>query len=162
MLGTLALNLGLIGLIWLVTWVSLTGTDEITTRTLALLGVAALVSTMLWWQSKPVWQLPSQRVVLAGPAFLAMDELYGQLRTMPTPGRALKSREFAVVRHWGICPICSAEVDLDYGRNAFPDRLIGRCHDAPLEHVFSFDPVRLEGHPLRSMPPVKSHNDIAR
>lgn len=162
LLGAVALNFGLIGLIWLVTWVSLTGTDEITTRTLALLGVAALVSTMLWWQSKPVWQLPSQRVTLAGPAFLAMDELHGQLRTMPTPGHALKSREFAVVRHWGICPICSAEVDLDSGRNAFPDRLIGRCHDAPLEHVFSFDPVRLEGHPLRSLSPVKSHNGTSR
>lgn len=68
-------------------------------------------------------QQPTQRVTLAGPAFLAVSELYGQLRTMPAPGRQLKSREFAVVRHWGVCPICSAEVDLDSGRSAFPDRL---------------------------------------
>lgn len=68
---------------------------------------------------------------------------------MPAQGRKPKLRDFAVARHWGICPICSAEVDLDSGGTAFPDRLIGRCHDAPLEHVFSFDPVRLTGEFLR-------------
>jgi hypothetical protein len=62
----------------------------------------------------------------------------------------LASRVFSLVRHWGICPVCAAEVDLASGGTAFPDRLIGRCHDAPLEHVFSFDPVRLVGEPLRS------------
>lgn len=30
----------------------------------------------------------------------------------------------------------------------FPGSAGGRCHDAPLEHVFSFDPVRLVGRPL--------------
>ena len=85
-----------------------------------------LVTTGLWWLSRPVFLLPT-----AGhhgrASFLALSELYGQLRTMPAPGRKLKSREFAVVRHWGTCPICSAEVDLDHGRAAFPDRLVGRA-----------------------------------
>ncbi|MBH1698163.1 hypothetical protein I5U87_04750 [Stenotrophomonas maltophilia] len=107
-----------------------------------------LVTAGLWWLLRPVILLPTQRVTIAEPSFLALSELYGQLRTMPAPGRKLKSREFSVVRHWGTCPICSAEVDLDYGRAAFPDRLVGRCHDAPLEHVFSFDPVRLVGRSL--------------
>ena len=56
---------------------------------------------------------------------------------------------FSLVRHWGVCPVCSGDVDLDWGGAAFPDRMIGRCSDAPLEHVFSFDPVRLIGEPLR-------------
>lgn len=149
LLGSAALNMVLIGLIWLGTYALWTRGQPITTAVLAQLGVALLVTAGLWWLSKPVRQLPTQRVTMAGPSFLAMSELYGQLRTMPTPGRQLKSREFAVVRHWGICPVCSAEVDLDSGGAAFPDRLIGRCHDAPLEHVFSFDPVRLVGEPLR-------------
>lgn len=149
LLGTAALNMALIGLIWLGLYASWTQGPPITSAALAQLGLAVLVTAVLWWLSKPVRQLPTQRVTLAGPSFLALSELYGQLRTMPAPGRQLKSREFAVVRHWGICPICSAEVDLDSGGTAFPDRLIGRCHDAPLEHVFSFDPVRLVGESLR-------------
>jgi hypothetical protein len=149
LLGSAALNMVLIGLIWLGTYASWIRPQPITTAGVAQLGVALLVTAGLWWLSKPVRQLPTQRVTLAGPSFLALSELYGQLRTMPAPGRQLKSREFAVVRHWGICPICSAEVDLESGGSAFPDRLIGRCHDAPLEHVFSFDPVRLVGEPLR-------------
>lgn len=149
LLGTAALDMALIGLIWLGVYASWTAGQAITTAVLGQLGLALLVTAALWWLSKPVRQLPTQRVTLAGSSFLALSELYGQLRTMPAPGRQLKSRDFAVVRHWGVCPICSAEVDLDSGRRAFPDRLIGRCHDAPFEHVFSFDPVRLIGEPLR-------------
>lgn len=152
LLGSAALDMVLIGLIWLGTYASWTQGHPITTAVLAQLGSAVVVTAGLWWLSKPVRQLPTRRVTMAGPAFLALSELYGQLRTMPAPGRHLKSREFAVVRHWGICPICSAEVDLDAGGTAFPNRLIGRCHDAPLEHVFSFDPVRLVGSPLRGHP----------
>jgi hypothetical protein len=149
LLGTAALNMVLIGFIWLGTYASWARGQPLTTATLAQFGLSILVTAALWWLSKPVRQLPTQRVTMASPAFLAFSELYGQLRTMPAQGRKLKSREFAVVRHWGICPICSAEVDLDSGGSAFPDRLIGRCHDAPLEHVFSFDPVRLTGEFLR-------------
>jgi hypothetical protein len=149
LLGSAALNTALIGLMWWVLFLSWNRGHPITTADLAQLGLALLVTAGLWWLFKPIWQLPTRRVTLAGVSFLAMSELYGQLRTMPAPGRQLKSREFAVVRHWGVCPICSAEVDLDSGRTAFPERLIGRCHDAPLEHVFSFDPVRLVGEHLR-------------
>lgn len=149
LLGTAALNTVLIGLLWLGIYASWSRGHPITTAAVAQLGMALLITAGLWWLSEPIRQLPIQRVTMAGPSFLALSELYGQLRTMPAPGRQLKSREFAIVRHWGICPICSAEVDLDSGRSAFPDRLIGRCHDAPLEHVFSFDPVRLVGELLR-------------
>ena len=148
LIGTSALNMVLIGLLWFWLYISWSRGHAVTTATLAQLGLVMLVTAGLWWLSRPVFLLPTQRVTMAGPSFLAFSEIYGQLRTMPAPGRKLKSREFAVVRHWGTCPICSAEVDLDHGRAAFPDRLIGRCHDAPLEHVFSFDPVRLVGRSL--------------
>lgn len=148
LVGTVVVDMIIIGLIWWSLYVSWMRGHPITTGTLAQLGFALFVTAWLWWLSKPVRDLPTRRVTQAGPMFLALSELYGQLRTMPTPGRKLKSREFAVVRHWGICPICSAEVDLDSGGRAFPDRLVGRCHDAPHEHVFSFDPVRLLGSPL--------------
>lgn len=148
LIGTAALNMALIGLAWFWLYTSWSRGHAVTNATLAQLGLVMLVTAVLWWLSRPVFHLPTQRVTMAGPSFLALSELYGQLRTMPVPGRKLKAREFAVVRHWGTCSICSAEVDLDHGRAAFPDRLVGRCHDAPLEHVFSFDPVRLVGRPL--------------
>ncbi|HFL6955250.1 TPA: hypothetical protein ACG4O9_001539 [Stenotrophomonas maltophilia] len=148
LIGTAALNMVLIGLVWFWLYTSWSRGHAVTTATLAQLGLVMLVTAGLWWLLRPVILLPTQRVTIAEPSFLALSELYGQLRTMPAPGRKLKSREFSVVRHWGTCPICSAEVDLDYGRAAFPDRLVGRCHDAPLEHVFSFDPVRLVGRSL--------------
>ncbi len=148
LIGSAAMNMVLMGIAWFLLFSSWGRSAPVTTATLAQLGLVMLVTAGLWWLSRPVFQLPTQRVTMAGPSFLALSELYGQLRTMPAPGRKLKSREFAVVRHWGTCPICSAEVDLDHGRAAFPDRLVGRCHDAPLEHVFSFDPVRLVGRPL--------------
>lgn len=149
LLASAAVDVLLIALIWWAVLAFWSVSRPVTTLDLSLLSLATLVTAGLLLLGKPIWQLPTRRVTIAGAAFLAMSELYGQLRTMPVAGRKLKSREFAVVRHWGICPICSAEVDLDWGGNAFPDRMIGRCHDAPLEHVFSFDPVRLVGEPLR-------------
>lgn len=149
LLGTAALEMVLLGLLWVATYLSWARNLPITTAAVAQLGVTLLITAGLWWLARPVLQLPTHRVTLAGPWFLAMSELYGQLRTMPRAGRQVRSREFAVVRHWGVCPVCSAEVDLDSGGAAFPGRLVGRCHDAPLEHVFSFDPVRLVGDPLR-------------
>lgn len=137
------------GLIWGGQYALWTRGLPITTGVLAQVGLLCIMTAGMWWMTKPIRNLPNDRVTIAGPIFLALSELYGQLRTMRTSSTPLKSREFSVVRHWGICPICSAEVDLDYGRKAFPDRLVGRCHDAPLEHVFSFDPVRLTGASIR-------------
>ena len=148
-LAIAALTMGLIGLIWAGLYAMWSRGQPFTTAIVAQIGMAGCVTWGLWWLTKPIRDLPTERVTMAGPAFLALSELYGQLRTMRVPDGKFKSRQFSVVRHWGICPICSAEVDLDDGRRAFPDRLIGRCHDAPLAHVYSFDPVRLVGTPLQ-------------
>lgn len=139
----------LICFIWLGIYMLWSQPRAVSTADLALAGLAAVVSFFLWRGVRPVWQLPSQRVTLAGASFLALSELHGQLRTMPTAGRREAGRVFSVVRHWGICPVCSAEVDIQDGGRQLPGRLVGRCADAPLEHVFSFDPVLLTGRLLR-------------
>lgn len=137
-----------IGLLWWVLWATWSTPQPVTTARLAEFGVTAALTGLLWWLTGPVRKLPTQRVTLAGSAHLAFNELFGQLRTMPEGSGKDRRRIFAVVRHWGNCPVCSAEVDLDDGGRAFPERLVGRCHDAPTEHVFSFDPVRLVGQRL--------------
>lgn len=159
-LAIAVLTMLLIGLIWLSYYAQWVHGRPITTAVLAQLCLAGFVSVGLWWVTQPIRDLPNHRVTLAGPVFLALDELYGQLRTMHRPDRAGKSREFSVVRHWGICPICSAEVDLDDGGRAFPGRIVGRCHDAPLEHVFSFDPVRLAGRPILTTTVRPTHGSL--
>jgi len=151
LLGSTALNLMLIGLIWLGIFFAWSRTHPINSSDLATCTMALVVSATLWAATRPVRQLPMHRVSLANEAFLSFNEAYGQLRTMRDGDSKLASRVFSLVRHWGVCPVCAAEVDLASGGTAFPDRLIGRCHDAPLEHVFSFDPVRLVGEPLRGV-----------
>lgn len=149
LLGTAALNFTLIALLWWAHYLQWSAPRPVTTAAVTSLIVTVILSAFFWWQTTPLRQLPQRRVTLAGVTYLAMSELYGQLRTMPDSTGKDRRRIFSVVRHWGTCPVCAAEVDLDDGRRAFPDRLVGRCHDAPLEHVFSFDPVTLKGGRLR-------------
>ncbi|KFN47212.1 hypothetical protein P873_14575 [Arenimonas composti TR7-09 = DSM 18010] len=151
LVGSTILNFLLVALVWLAIYVSWSRGRPVTTADLALFGASVAFTVCLWMLSKPMWRLPKERVTLAGVGFLATDELHGQLRTMRDETRADTSRVFSIVRHWGHCPICAAEVDLDEGGLAFSDRLIGRCHDAPLEHIFSFDPVLLTDEPLRKI-----------
>lgn len=148
LLGSAVVNFLLIALLWWALWAAWSKPQALTTAAFAQLGVTLALSGFLWWLTGPVRKLPTQRVTLAGPAHLAFGELFGQLRTMPEGTSSDRRRIFSVVRHWAICPVCSAEVDLDDGGRAYPDRLVGRCHDAPQEHVFSFDPVRLTGRRL--------------
>jgi hypothetical protein len=149
LVGMALADLLLICLIWLGVYVLWAQPRPVSTTDIALVAMAALVSWTLWRGVRPIWRLPTDRVTLAGPTFLALSELHGQLRTMPNATRRDAGRVFSVVRHWGICPICAAEVDVQDGRREFPGRLVGRCQDAPLEHVFSFDPVLLIGRPMR-------------
>lgn len=144
-------DLLLICLIWLGVYFLWAPPRPISTADVALVAMSALVSLVLWRGVRPIWRLPTDRVTLAGPTFLALSELHGQLRTMPNATRRDAGRVFSVVRHWGVCPVCAAEVDVQDGGREFPGRLVGRCQDAPLEHVFSFDPVLLIGRPLRTL-----------
>jgi hypothetical protein len=147
--GLMALNFILVGLIWLgLFWSWSQSKAPFSAADAALAGGAFFVSWSLWLINRPILLLPQRRVTIAEPWMLAWSELSGQLRTMRDSDRKLASRELSLVRHWGVCPLCSGEVDLADGEPAFPGRVVGRCNDAPTEHVFSFDPVRLVGQPL--------------
>jgi hypothetical protein len=58
--------------------------------------------------------------------------------------------ELAFVRYSAACPLCNAAIDVEHGRKAFPDRLVGRCRASGREHVFSFDHVRKIGRRLHA------------
>src|SRR5690606_25910890 len=143
-------NFLFLGLLWWFVSLVWSLKPTVTTPMLIWLALAVVISIGVWRATRPIRLLPSSRVTIANEGFLAMHELYGQLRTTHQEGARLAGRTFSIVRHWAVCPTCSADVDLAEGGRAFPDRIVGRCSDAPLEHVFSFHPVLLVGHPLRS------------
>lgn len=150
LLASVVINILLIGGIWwslLRVW---TPSRPVTTGHIVLVVMAAVVSWGLWRLMRPIVLLPIRRVTIAHEGLLSWNTLHGQLRTMHDGESRLGGRTFSIVRHWGPCPVCAADVELSEGGREFPDRVIGRCNDAPTEHVFSFDPVRLVGVPLRS------------
>lgn len=150
LLGSAVLNMALIGALGFLVYLDWSRPRPVSTADLAHLALVVALSIGLWTLSRPVRELPSRRVTLAGVSYLAISQLHGQLRAMHHSDRKVGGRVFSVVRHWGICPVCSADVDLDEGGSAYPDRLVGRCHDSPSEHVFSFDPVTLSGSMISS------------
>jgi len=158
LMGSAVLNFLIIALMWWALYTRWATPRPVTTDEFAVLSITAVLSWCLWWATGPVRRLPEQRVTLATAQYLAFGELYGQLRTMPEGKTPDRRRIFSVVRHWGTCPVCSAEVDLGDGRREFPGRLVGKCHDAPSEHVFSFDPVRLTGRLLRPELPTMAQS----
>lgn len=114
-----------------------------------------LAMTWTWWHfTQPLIRLPIDRVTIASDLFLAWSQLNGQFRMTRDAKSKVAGGWFQFVRHWGTCPICAGEVEIAAGGQAFPGRLVGRCSDSPLEHVFSFDPVSLTGAPL--------HIDLSR
>lgn len=102
--------------------------------------------TWTWWRfMQPLIRLPNDRVTIANDLLLGWSQLNGQFRLTRDAKSKVAGGWFQLVRHWGTCPTCAGEVEIAAGGQAFPGRLVGRCSDSPLEHVFSFDPVSRSG-----------------
>lgn len=131
--------------VWAMTLWSLHGSRPIVASDLGLL-LVIFAATWTWWHfMKPIIRLPTERVTIANELLLAWSQLDGQLTLVRDSKSKILGGWFQLVRHSGTCPICSGEVEIAEGGPAFPGRLVGRCGDSPLEHVFSFDPVNLTG-----------------
>lgn len=148
--GHLLVTMILLALAWvLVNWffacLGLWPNHPITSRNVLTILVAGAQTWLMWFIFGPLSRLPWHRVTLAPDVMLSDDQRYGQFRLIRNAQKKALGGWFSVVRHWGTCPICSADVDIRSGSPTFPGRLVGRCSDSPLEHVFSFDPVTLAG-----------------
>lgn len=110
--------------------------------------IAAIISAVSFLSLKPWLQLPEARTTIAPDYLLRSDQLFGQLRMIRNKDQKLAGW-VSLVRYSAACTICAGAVELSNGRRDFPGRIIGRCRDSPLEHVFSFDPVSLSGKSLR-------------
>lgn len=113
---------------------------------LTRLDVAAIVLVgpfvWTWWQTwKPLVRAGQDRICALPTDWLADDEPPAQMELLRTPaGKVLQ-----IVRYVAPCPACGSTLQLDDGAPDFPRRTVGRCLDAPREHVFNFDPVSRTG-----------------
>ena len=135
-------------LLWLLALLSMRGLRPVSAGDLAYL-LAVGTFSYLWFQMmKPLIRLPTERVTSANDALLAYSQFHAQFKLVRDAKSKVAGGWFRLVRHHGTCHVCSGEVEVVGGGIAFPGRLVGRCGDSPLEHVFSFDPVLLQGHLL--------------
>ena len=131
--------------LWIVALLSMRGSRPVSAGDLASVLLTATISYLWYHVMKPVIRLPAERVTIANDLLLGYSQFDGQLKLMRDGKSKVAGGWFQFIRHHGTCAICSGEVEVVEGGKAFPDRLVGRCSDSPLEHVFSFDPVLLRG-----------------
>lgn len=135
---------------WVLLLLAFQGARPVQISDIGLL-LTLLATTWTWWHfTQPLIRLPIDRVTIASDLFLAWAQLNGQFRMTRDAKSKVAGGWFQLVRHCGTCPICAGEVEIAAGGQAFPRRLVGRCRDSPLEHVFSFDPLSLTGLPLHT------------
>lgn len=118
----------------------------------SLIGVLILIAawTAIWWPAIWPWlRVARDRVTIAPITYLAMREPVGQIEFVRDRHSRWMRGVLRLARYSAVCPKCSGKIDLTSGRRDFPGRVVGRCADSPMEHVYAFDPVSRTGSPLR-------------
>lgn len=113
----------------------------IATRDLGLI-VLAGIGSLMWWQKwRPLLHAREDRITPLPDEWLPIKADPAQLERKRTDsGEVLR-----LVRYVATCPVCGGDMHLASGAPEWKRRTVGRCADAPREHVFSFDPVKLIG-----------------
>ena len=115
---------------------------DITTGVVFLMLVAGVVSIFRFFG-----ELFELRIMMA-PALLtpmSKDNVTLELRRSRDDGPG----ELLLARYTSTCPVCGGSVELIEGGQVFRGRIVGRCRRSAREHVYSFDPARKVGRPLR-------------
>lgn len=118
------------------------GAKSILTSLLSL----GIVYWAVWASVGRLYQLDSNNVVIA-PWWMqsAGDDRLLERRVPPR----YADKTIKAVRYVAHCPLCGGKVSATSGRLEFWGRIVGRCEEAPVEHVFSFDHVTRDGRHLR-------------
>lgn len=94
----------------------------------------------------PLLTFSTKRIFLA-PWWMQSEDSE-RLLEFRTPPR-FESKSIKAVSYTSSCPICIGKVIVKSGGIEFFGRIIGRCNESPVEHVFSFDHVTRQGNWLR-------------
>lgn len=127
---------------------------------LAWFVLGAFVLYLCWLLISPFYNLQDRKIAMAPFWMLNLKTLNAQIEMRQKDkigplGKPIKELTFVVYE--GECPICGGHVDIVQGRKQHKDRLIGRCSNNGVEHIFSFDQVTKKGVPLRQDTYTKEH-----
>ncbi len=115
--------------------------------------LAACIAGMGYAAFGPFYLVIDRGITMAPMWVLRLTVPFAQIELRPTdrlrPDGKLVN-EIRLVRYEGTCPICQGSVEVRSGGLAYRGRLIGRCDNAPREHVFSFDHITKIGVPLHA------------
>lgn len=124
------------------TWAAAIGGKNMLTSLLSLsITFGAVMLTV-----GPLYRLGTDRVVIAPWWMQSVDDDRLLERRSPPrhPDKSIKA-----VRYVTECPLCGGKVSATKGRLEFFGRIVGRCEEAPVEHVYSFDHITRSGKSLR-------------
>ena len=145
-IGLILIGVSVVALSY-VSWLALTVPQPVTTRELTLFLSIFGLPYLVWIIIIRPWvRLFDDRIVLA-------HDLLVNFKEKPAQFELLKDDELRLirlVRYSAPCPICGATLYLEDGAPDYPRRLVGRCHESPREHVFSFDRVTRRGGVLKN------------
>lgn len=113
----------------------------IETKEIGVLIMLAIFAKLWWDEWRPVYFARLDRICPLPDEWLKDDDLPAQLERR----RMEESEILRLVRYVAACPVCGSDLHLAAGDPDRPRRTVGRCLDAPREHVFSFDPVSHRG-----------------
>jgi hypothetical protein len=112
-----------------------------------LIGVSQ-IGWILWSSFASFFQVLDWRIVVA-PGWMQTDFTSSdRLLELRSPPR-YSEKMLKAVRYTAKCPICEGKVTVCSGGKEFSNRIIGRCEEAPKEHVYAFDHVMRVGKSLR-------------
>ncbi|HEY9827032.1 MAG TPA: hypothetical protein V6D19_16450 [Stenomitos sp.] len=118
------------------------GAKSILTSLLSL----GIVYWAVWASVGRLYQLGSNNIVIAPWWMQSVDD--DRLLERRVPPR-YRDKTIKAVRYVAPCPLCGGRILATSGRLEFFGRIVGRCEEAPVEHVFSFDHVTRNGKCLR-------------
>ena len=107
---------------------------------------AAVIFGAVFLTVGPMYQLGTDQIVIAPWWMQSVDN--DRLLERRAPPRH-QDKSIKAVRYVAKCPLCGGKVSATKGRFEFFGRIVGRCDEAPVEHVFSFDHVTRNGSYLR-------------
>jgi hypothetical protein len=119
----------------------------------SFVGTSVLICT-IFWPFRLLYLCLTTRIISAPILLQPSDVNNTQIECVATnkiresTGKLI--RKLRIVSYASTCPLCDSRIEVENGGKEFHHRLIGRCLEAPLEHVYSFDRVLRIGRALRS------------
>jgi len=107
--------------------------------------IGAIFAGIAWVFFSHLLTVNAKRITPIASIFQSTDN--NHLIELKTPKG--KPKQVKLVMYSGECPICEGRVTAKSGGFSFYGRIIGKCENNPVEHIFSFDHVTRRGKPLR-------------